>query len=151
MDLKGYKRVKKVDIKGWLLRGNAVIYAFILIVFIAAIIFMFNTVGSMFTEKSDDNIENITDESVSYVADNQSYKISINKTENFVTIYKMESDGSFNNPYKTFRCSVSSDVHTGETKINEKHVWRRLSDNVYGHYTTGLANQAYIHSVPLPL
>lgn len=148
MDLKGYKRVKKVDIKGWLLRGNAVIYAFILIVFIAAIIFMFNTVGSMFTEKSDDNIENITDESVSYVADNQSYKISINKTENFVTIYKMESDGSFNNPYKTFRCSVSSDVHTGETKINEKYVWRRLSDNVYGHYTTGLANQAYIHSVP---
>lgn len=27
-------------------------------------------------------------------------------------------------------------------------MWRRLSDNVYGHYTSGLANQAYIHSVP---
>ena len=148
MDLKGYKRVKKIDIKGWLLRGNAIVYAFILGVFIVAVIFMFNTVGSMFKEDTQQDTTEESIETSTYIADNQSYMISVNKTENFITIYKIDTEGGFTNPYKTFRCSVSDNVAVGETKINEKYVWRRLSDNVYGHYTSGLANQAYIHSVP---
>ena len=79
MDLKGYKRVKKIDIKGWLLRGNAIVYAFILVVFIVAVIFMFNTVGSMFKEDTQQDTTEESIETSTYIADNQ-----YNNSKNFI-------------------------------------------------------------------
>ena len=147
MDIKkGYKRIKKVDILKWLREGNAIMYIFIMVVFIAAVVFMFNTVGTMFNDQDSHNVQEETN--TTYVADNQSYMISINKSANFVTIYKIDSKGEFTNEYKTFRCSVNSDVKTGETTIGEKYMWRRITDGVYGHYTSRLGNSDYIHSVP---
>ncbi len=147
MEIKGYKRIKKVDIKRWLLRRNVWLYAFILIVFVAAVLFMFRTVGSM-SENKETQVQTENQESKNYVAANQSYRILVNRAANFITIYKLDDDGAFTIPYKTFRCSVNPTVNVGKTVINDKYVWRRLADRVYGHYTTGLGNAAYIHSVP---
>lgn len=151
MDLKDYKRIKKIDIKGWLVRGNAAVYALILIVFAAAVIFMFTTISSMF-----DNEENTvpevtgeeTQESTTYVAENQSYMLAVNKLKNYIVVYKMDTAGNFTNVYKVFRCSVAEDVPVGETSITEKFIWKRIAENVYGHYTVQLGATGYIHSVP---
>lgn len=152
MDFK-YQKIKKLDIKKWLLGGNASIYAIILIVFLAAVIFVFATVRSNM-QNSEQNQEPAsetqtqTDESTGYVESNQLYRLKINKSQNFMTVYKMNQNREFTEVYKVFRCSVHADVAVGEVKITEKYAWRRLDNNVYGHYTSRLSNGAYIHSVP---
>ena len=47
-EFKEYTRIKKIDVRKWLLRGHAPLYTFILIVFAAAVVFMFSTIHSMF-------------------------------------------------------------------------------------------------------
>jgi hypothetical protein len=153
MDLKDYKPVKKFDIKSWLMRGNAPLYAFILVVFLAAVIFMFTTIHSMFISEENNDAENMSEESqtqqeTSYIADNQSYMIAVNKLKNYLVIYKIDDKGEFTNIFKVFRCSVADDVKTGECTITEKFVWKLLETNVYGHYTMQLGTSGYIHSVP---
>ena len=152
MDLKDYKPIKKNDIKGWLVKGNAAVYALILIVFAAAVIFVFNTVGTMFeseAESTEAPTEEVTEEATtSYVAENQSYMLAINKSKNYLVVYKIDAQGSFTNVYKVVHCSVPSDMKLGDTKITEKFIWKRIEENVYGHYTVQLDSIGYIHSVP---
>ena len=55
-EFKEYTRIKKIDVRKWLLRGHAPLYTFILIVFAAAVVFMFSTIHSMFNnENTSDN------------------------------------------------------------------------------------------------
>lgn len=146
-----YKRKKKNDIKQWLLGGNAKIYGLILIVFLAAVLFMFKTVNSMFQPQTQDtaNQEEVTeDNNNSFVIENQSYLLKVNKSNNFITVYKIGQEGEFDQPYKTFRCSVNSNVETGDTQITDKNIWRKLSDGSYGHYASKLENSGVIASVP---
>lgn len=154
MDLKDYTRVKKTDIKGWLVKGHAPIYALILVVFVAAVIFMFSTIRSMFNNEENTSPpaveaeEETSQETTAYVADNQSYMLAVNKAKNYIVVYKMDQSGNFTNVYKVFRCSTAESLPIGETSITEKFIWRRIADNVYGHYTMQLGNSGYIHSVP---
>ena len=46
-EFKEYTRIKKIDVRKWLLRGHAPLYTFILIVFAAAVVFMFSTIHSL--------------------------------------------------------------------------------------------------------
>lgn len=152
MDLKDYKPIKKIDIKGWLVKGNAGLYAFILIVFVIAVIFVFSTISTMFHNEEENTVsptEASEEETTSaYVAQNQSYMLAINKLQNYLVVYKMDTSGKFTNVYKVMRCSVPKDMKPGETKITEKFVWKRIEENVYGHYTMQLDSIGYIHSVP---
>lgn len=151
MDFK-YEKIKKLDLKKWLLGGNIKIYALILIVFLAAVIFVFTTVKSFYEPASGEPTPpdpmTSSEESSAYVERNQLYRLRINKTGNFATVYKMDQNMQFTEVYKVLRCSVHPDVKTGETVLTEKFIWRRLTENVYGHYTSRLENGAYIHSVP---
>lgn len=51
-EFKEYTRIKKIDVRKWLLRGHAPLYTFILIVFAAAVVFMFSTIHSMFNNEN---------------------------------------------------------------------------------------------------
>ena len=46
MDLK-YQKIKKLDLKKWLLGGNSKIYFIILVVFLAAVIFVLSSIKDM--------------------------------------------------------------------------------------------------------
>ena len=39
-EFKEYTRIKKIDVRKWLLRGHAPLYTFILIVFAAAVVYV---------------------------------------------------------------------------------------------------------------
>lgn len=152
MDFK-YQKIKKLDFKRWLLGGNVKIYTIILIVFLAAVIFVFSTVKSYTEQEPQDAVSTetaptVSENSSSYVESNQLYQLRINKSRNFLTVYKMNEALQFTDVYKVMLCSVHPQVETGETSIADKYIWRRLSDNVYGHYTSRLENGVYIHSVP---
>ena len=152
MDLK-YQKIKKLDLKKWLLGGNSKIYFIILVVFLAAVIFVLSSIKDMgksaeTAETSPDlPTEQTKEEQTSFIQDNLSYKIRINKAQNYLTVYKLDSDNVYQ-PYSTFACSVNSSVQTGETVISSKQTWLKLSGSAYGHYSCILGNGEYIHSVP---
>lgn len=146
-----YKRIKRVDIKKWLKQGNAIVYALILVLLIVSLVFIFKTIYSdnnnteaSINQTNSANIEQTTNT----VAENQSYKIRVNKSRNFMTILKLDSNGEFTSIYKVFRCSVNSNVQVYDSKITEKSAWRKLDDNVYGHYVSKLCDSVCIHSAP---
>ena len=72
-EFKEYTRIKKIDVRKWLLRGHAPLYTFILIVFAAAVVFMFSTIHSMFNnENTSDNPSDevsVSTETTGYIAD----------------------------------------------------------------------------------
>ena len=98
-EFKEYTRIKKIDVRKWLLRGHAPLYTFILIVFAAAVVFMFSTIHSMFNnENTSDNPSDevsVSTETTGYIADNQSYMLAINKSKNYLIVYKMDATGEF--------------------------------------------------------
>lgn len=144
-----YKRIKRIDIIKWLKQGNAIVYAFILAVLVVSLIFVYRTINSVSNSAqnaTDDGYEN--GQNASSVADNQSYKICVNKSNNFMTVFKLDTNGEFTSVYKVFRCSVNSDVKSYDSKITEKSAWRKLDDNVYGHYVSKLSDSVCIHSAP---
>lgn len=83
-----------------------------------------------------------------FVSQNELYSISVNKSENFITVYKITASGEITGAYKTFRCSVNPSVETGTYKTYEKNVWRALATGGYGQYSTRISSDCYIHSVP---
>ncbi|MGN0406893.1 MAG: immunoglobulin-like domain-containing protein [Bacteroides sp.] len=87
-------------------------------------------------------------ESTTFISQNYSYFISINKAENFITVYKTKANGEREGAFKTFRCSVNPSVSTGTYKTYEKNIWRALSTGGYGQYSTRISSDCYIHSVP---
>lgn len=79
------------------------------------------------------------------------YAVKINRKENIVTVYSLDTDGSYTVPVKAFRCSVSLDDTTpaGLFTTTEKRLeWAILQGNVYGQYAYQIHEGIYFHSVP---
>lgn len=149
-----YYKLKRNDLKKWLVSGHAKIYIPILILLCFMIYgaVKYIDVGSQDSMENDSSIAVASDEestgSTTFVAANNSYSIKINKTKNFITIYKMDNDHQFTIVYKTFRCSVNADVPIAVSTIQEKAIWRLLATAQYGQYASKIGATFYIHSVP---
>jgi len=160
-----YKNVKKTILKKWLLSGNTKVYIFILVLVLAAIIFVLKTVSDMDNNVVDVN-NNTTSESEKesslvpesetpildpepdYLASLQEYKIRINKSQNFATIYKADTLKQYSIVEKQFKCSVKPNTEVGKTSINFKYTWVQFGYGNHGQYASKLKNGSYIHSVP---
>ena len=156
MEIRGYKRIKKKDIKRWFKGSNLIVYVLILLLLLLILLFAFKTIVSM----HNDNVSSDSDESAdtteedtgstteesAYIAKNQSYKIRINVSRNIAIIYSINSNNGFDNVVKAFYVSVNSNINTGDTFISEKAEWRKLDITGYGHYSTRLNNSEYICS-----
>jgi len=150
-----YYKTKRNDIKKWLFNSHSKIYVPILLLLGILIFFTFKNMNTPNSQEVSNNEETSTaivteDESTSStisVADNNTYTIKINKSKNFITIYKLDNNA---NPtaFKTFRCSVNTNVPIGSFKISEKFVWRMLDTNQYAQFTSRISATLYIHSVP---
>ena len=156
MEIRGYKRIKKKDIKRWFKGSNLIVYVLILLLLLLILLFAFKTIVSM----HNDNVSSGSDESAdtteedtgstteesAYIAKNQSYKIRINVSRNIAIIYSIGSNNGFDNVVKAFYVSVNSNINTGDTFISENAEWRKLDITGYGHYSTRLNNSEYICS-----
>lgn len=143
---------RKNKLKKWLFNKHSALYLLILVVLS---IFIFYAIANGFNSASADeeasttsDDENATESSTSFIADNASYCIKVNKAKNFITVYKVNASGELQSAYKTFVCSVNKEVEDTTSQISEKYVWRKISDNVYGQYTSRIGVSTYIHSVP---
>ena len=120
-----YQKIKKLDIKKWLQGGNSKIYLIILVVFLAAVIFALTSIKELSKNSQSDNNITQSDESdnnketSAFVENNLGYKLRVNKSQNFITVYKKDSSGEFK-PLSVFACSVNSNVNTGDTVISNK-------------------------------
>lgn len=154
MKIKGYNRIKRIDIKGWLSGGNSKIYAVILILFLAAVLFVLHSISSMNQEPAAVNAEpetestSETEHTTAYVANNQRYLLRINKSQNFVTVYTMDADNQFTVVYDVFWASVNASVKVGQTSIYDKGTWYTIAAGGYGHYANRMENGVWIYSVP---
>ena len=153
MEIRGYKRIKKKDIKRWFKGSNLIVYVLILLLLLLILLFAFKTIVSM----HNDNVSSDRDESAdtteedtgstteesAYIAKNQSYKIRINVSRNIAIIYSIGSNNGFDNVVKAFYVSVNSNINTGDSFISEKAEWRKLDITGYGHYSTRLNIDEY--------
>lgn len=112
MEIRGYKRIKKKDIKRWFKGSNLIVYVLILLLLLLILLFAFKTIVSM----HNDNVSSDSDESAdtteedtgstteesAYIAKNQSYKIRINVSRNIAIIYSINSNNGFDNVVKAF-------------------------------------------------
>lgn len=142
---------RKNDIRKWLFNKHSALYCLILVVLS---IFIFYAIANGLSSPSADKEESSvvdtdeTESNTTYLADNNSYCIRVNKAKNFITIYKVTASGELLDPVKTFVCSVNSNVEEGTTEISEKYIWRKIADDVYGEYTSRAGVNVYIHSAP---
>lgn len=149
-----YYKSKKHDIKKWFFNSHTKIYMPILLLLGLLIYLTFKNINvsnqEVYSDESDTVTvaENETVSSTNVVTDDTSYLIKVNKSNNFITIYKLDNKKEYTIVYKTFRCSVNSKVSTGNTKISEKYVWRMLDTNQYAQFTSRIGATMYIHSVP---
>lgn len=74
------------------------------------------------------------------------YRIKINKQQNCVTIYKLNSKGDYE-PYKAMICSVGSATPYGTFGLKEKIRWHVLDGPVYGQYCSRITGHILFHSV----
>lgn len=81
-------------------------------------------------------------------ADIYKYSITVNKETNCVTVYSIESDGTYT-PFKAMICSVGANNATpsGSFTTKAKYTWRPLFGNVYGQYATRINGNILFHSV----
>ncbi|GEM_PF-125212 len=84
-------------------------------------------------------------------ADNgQPYYVKVNRQQNVVTVYALDSDGYYTKPVKAMVCSVGKDdgTPTGTYETSDKHTWCSLVGGVYGQYAYRIDGQIMFHSVP---
>lgn len=150
-----YYKLKRNNIRKWLFSWHSKIYIPILIVLCFFIYFAFKLIDVSNQENKNNDVsstaavtEEVTESGTTFVATNNSYLIKINKSRNFITIFKMDANNEFTAAFKTFRCSVNANVPPGKLLIMEKSVWRMLAANQYGQYTSKIGATYYIHSVP---
>ncbi len=64
------------------------------------------------------------------------YYIKINRQQNCVTVYALDSKGKYTKPVKAFACSVgvNNATPTGTFSIPAKYRWHTLMGGVYGQY-----------------
>lgn len=160
MEIRGYKRIKKKDIRRWFKGSNLILYILILLLLFALIMFAYRTIVGMHNENVDneqnqqmdetDNSDDITSssESTTYIAKNQSYRIKINVSKNIAVISYIDANNSNDNgkTVRAFHIATNKDIKTGSTVISEKSEWRKLDNNGYAHYSSRLENMEYICS-----
>ena len=76
------------------------------------------------------------------------YYITVNLTENIVTVYEQDEEGNYTVPKKAFLCSAGTETPEGTFRTTDKYVWRPLFGNVYGQYATRITGHILFHSVP---
>lgn len=156
MEIRGYKRIKKKDIRRWFKGSNLIVYVLILLLLLATILFAYKTIKNM--HENNEQNENTTEEtsseqddttsqteSTTYIAKNQSYHISINVSKSIAIITSKQSNGE-ESVVRAFNIAVNKNIKTGTTAITEKSEWRKLDNGGYSHYSTRLDNSEYICS-----
>lgn len=74
------------------------------------------------------------------------YQIKINKQQNCVTIYKLDSNGKYK-PVKAMVCSTGYATPVGTFPLGEKMRWHTLMGPCYGQYCTRIHGGVLFHSV----
>lgn len=77
------------------------------------------------------------------------YYIRINRRQNCVTIYKMDSKGNYSIPVKAMVCStgVNNATPLGTFTLSSKYRWHQLMGDVYGQYCSRITGGVLFHSV----
>lgn len=79
------------------------------------------------------------------------YKIRVNRTENFVTVYTLDEKGKYTIPYKAFWCSTGAKIDStplGTFEMSERYDWRIMVDGTYAQYAIRIYGAIMLHSVP---
>ena len=76
------------------------------------------------------------------------YYITVNLTENIVTVYEKDEAGEYTIPMKAFYCSGGEDTPEGTFQTMAKYDWRYLFGDVWGQYATRITGHYLFHSVP---
>jgi lipoprotein-anchoring transpeptidase ErfK/SrfK len=78
------------------------------------------------------------------------YAIKVNRQENIVTVYALDSEGYYTVPVRAMTCSVSPDGNTptGLFTTSLKWEWLSLYNYSYGQYVTQIQGDILFHSVP---
>lgn len=79
------------------------------------------------------------------------FKVKVNRTENFVTVYTLSDNGKYTIPYKTFWCSTGKALDStplGKFEMTERYDWRIMVDGTYAQYAIRIYGPIMLHSVP---
>ena len=76
------------------------------------------------------------------------YYITVNLTENIVTVYEKDHAGNYTVPAKAFLCSGGAYTPEGTFRTSAKYEWRPLFGDVWGRYATRITGHILFHSVP---
>lgn len=76
------------------------------------------------------------------------YYVTVNLTDNIVTVYEKDEAGKYTVPMKAFLCSVGKSTPEGTFQTMVKYDWRALFGNVWGQYATRITGSYLFHSVP---
>lgn len=81
-------------------------------------------------------------------AEEQPYYITVNLTENIVTVYEADEAGDYTVPKQAFLCSGGESTPEGTFQTTQKYEWRPLFGDVWGQYATRITGHYLFHSVP---
>lgn len=76
------------------------------------------------------------------------YKISINKTQNYITILGKDRENKYTKVIKYMVCSAGFDTPTGTFSTSDKYTWKIVNGNVWAQYATRVEGNVLIHSMP---
>ena len=76
------------------------------------------------------------------------YYVTVNLTDNIVTVYEQDKNGAYTVPVRAFLCSGGEDTPEGTFQTIEKYDWRYLFGDVWGQYATRITGHYLFHSVP---
>lgn len=80
----------------------------------------------------------------------QPYYIMVNRAQNTVTVYGLDSSGYYTIPVKAMVCSVGREGHatpSGTFTIGGRWTWLHMVDGSYGQYATQISGNILFHSV----
>lgn len=155
-----YTNSKWKRFKNGLNNSNMMVYLIILLLLVVVIVVTVSNSGFLTdmtehidpqtaSEESSGAVGDVENPStLSYIAHNFTFRIQVNKSANFITIYKQSLIGESEEVFKTFRCSVNPSVETGTFETYEKNIWRKFNSGEYGQYSCRIAPDCYISSVP---
>ena len=76
------------------------------------------------------------------------YRIRINRIQNCVTVYGLDSSHEYTVPVRAIVCSTGPATPIGVFHTFNRSTWRALFGNVYGQYATDIVGDILFHSVP---
>lgn len=114
-----------------------------------------NNIGTETTLSSDEQEETTTKISIKKIKkkhkDKLPFKIKVNRSENFVTVYTLNEKGKYTVPYKTFWCSTGATEDStplGKFEMTERYDWRIMVDGTYAQYAIRIHGPIMLHSIP---